>query len=178
MFKKAFATIAVAGLLVLGGAGAASADYPAGVPGTVSDTTPAVGQSVTVTFTELGDLETVFFSVTPSTGATLASIVVASSGGSSVEKPVSNGSASASFTAQTAGTYVVSVSDGETTIGSVTLNVAAAGSGSGGTSGSGELPATGGEVPGAIIWLGVGAIGLGGIAVAAAVARRRAAGNR
>ena len=175
MFKKTAAALAVAGLLVLGGAGAASADYPAGVPGTVSDTTPAVGQSVTVTFTELGDLETVFFSVTPSTGATLASIVVASSGGSSVEKPVSNGSASASFTAQTAGTYVVSVSDGETTIGSVTLNVAAAGSGSGG---SGQLPATGGEVPGAIIWLGVGAIGLGGIAVAAAVARRRAAGSR
>jgi hypothetical protein len=29
-----------------------------------------------------------------------------------------------------------------------------------------------------MIWLGVGAIGLGGIAVAAAVARRRAAANR
>ncbi len=176
MFKKAFATVAVAGLLVLGGAGAASADYTVGVPGTVSDTTPAVGQPITVTFNELGDLETVFFSVTPSTGATLASIVVASSGGG-VSKPVSNGSASATFTAQTAGTYTVSVSDGETTIGSVTLNVAAAGSGSGST-GAGELPATGGEVPGAIIWLGVGAIGLGGIAVAAAVARRRAAGTR
>lgn len=177
MFKKTFAAIAVAGLLVLGGASAASADYTVGVPATVSDTTPAVGQPITITFSELGDLETVFFSVTPSTGATLASIVVASSGGS-VSKPVTNGSASATFTAQTAGTYVVSVSDGETTIGSVTLDVAAAGSGSGGTGGSGTLPATGGEVPGAIIWLGVGAIGLGGIAVAAAVARRRAAANR
>lgn len=175
MFKKAFAAIAVAGLLVLGGAGAASADYPTDVPGTVSDTTPVVGQPVTITFSELGDLEVVFFSVTPSTGATLASIVLASGGGS-VQKPVTDGSASATFTAQTAGTYVVSVSDGETTIGSVTLDVAAAGSGSGG--GSGELPATGGTVPAAYIWLGVGAIGLGGIAVAAAVARRRAAGTR
>ncbi|MDR7112938.1 LPXTG-motif cell wall-anchored protein [Microbacterium trichothecenolyticum] len=173
MFKKTAAALAVAGLLVLGGAGAASADYPADAPVTASDTTPTVGQTVTITANDLGDYSTVTFTVSPTTGASLASIVLASSGGS-VSKPVNNGSASASFTATTAGTYVVTVS-GEGALGSVTLNVAAAGSGSGG---SGQLPATGGEVPGAIIWLGVGAIGLGGIAVAAAVARRRAAGSR
>lgn len=160
---------------MLGGAAAASADYPVDAPVTVSDTTPVVGQPVTITFGELGDLESVFFSVSPSTGATLASIVLASAG-TSVEKPVVDGSATATFTAQTSGTYVVSISDGETVIGSVTLDVAPAGSGAGGS--SGDLPATGGAVPGAFVWLGVGAVGLGAIAVAAAVARRRAAGTR
>ena len=42
---------------------------------------------------------------------------------------------------------------------------------------SGELPATGGDVPMGAIWLGIGAVGLGGIAVTAAAARRRASQN-
>ncbi|KAF2413439.1 hypothetical protein B1729_09980 [Microbacterium sp. B35-04] len=175
MFKKAFATIAVAGLLVLGGAAAASADYPSDVTITAGDATLTVGQSTTVTAGNLGDRTAVSFSVSPTTGGSLSSIVLASAG-SSVEKSVVDGSASATFTADAVGTYVVSVSDAEGTLGSVTISVAATGSGTG--SGSGELPATGGTVPAAFIWLGVGAIGLGGIAVAAAVARRRAAGNR
>lgn len=171
MFKKAFAAIAVAGLLVLGGAGAASADYTVDNGATVTDTTPTPGQSVTITFSELGDRTSIVITVTPSAGVTLASLVHAGAAGS-ITKPVSNGSASVVFTAANAGTYVVSNDAGQ----SVTLTVAAAGAG--GSTGSGQLPATGGEVPGAIIWLGVGAIGLGGIAVAAAVARRRAAANR
>ena len=170
MFKKTFAAIAVAGLLVLGSASAASADYTPDPPVTVTDNTPAPGQSVTITFSELGDRTSVSITVTPSAGVTLASLVHASAG--SITKPVVNGSASVTFTAANAGTYVVSNDAGQ----SVTLTVAAASAG--GSTGSGQLPATGGEVPGAIIWLGVGAIGLGGIAVAAGVARRRAALSR
>ena len=173
MFKKTFAAIAVAGLLVLGGASAASADYTVDNAVSVTDTTPAPGQAVTITFNELGDRSSIVITVTPSAGVTLASLVHASAP-ASITKQVTNGSASVSFTATNAGTYVVSNDAGQ----SVTLSVAAAGAGSGSTDASGQLPATGGEVPGAIIWLGVGAIGLGGIAVAAAVARRRAAANR
>ena len=173
MFKKALATIAVAGLLVLGGAGAALADYPSDAPVTAGDTTLTVGQSTTITANDLGDYTSVTFSVSPA-GAALSSIVLASGTGSSVEKPVVNGSASATFTANAPGNYVVTVSGEGEALGSVTISVAAATSGSG----AGELPATGGTVPAAFIWLGVGAIGLGGIAVAAAVARRRAAGSR
>ncbi|MFC8682679.1 LPXTG cell wall anchor domain-containing protein [Microbacterium ureisolvens] len=179
MFKKAFAVVALAGALVLGTAAAASADYPADVTVTAGDATLTVGQSTTITASNLGDLEVVYFAVTPSTGGSLSSIVLASAG-AEVEKPVTDGSATATFTANAVGTYVVNVSDGETSLGQTTITVAAAGSGTGGGTGggTGELPATGGTVPGAFIWLGVGAIGLGGIAVAAAVARRRAAGNR
>ncbi|MFE5407261.1 LPXTG cell wall anchor domain-containing protein [Microbacterium sp. NPDC056569] len=178
MFKKAFAAIAVAGLLVLGGAGAASADYPSDVTVTAGSATITVGGSTAVTASGLGDLQTVFFAVSGGTGGSLSSIVLASGGGSTVEKSVTDGSATATFTASAVGTYNVSVSDGETTIGQTTITVTAAGTSTGGSGGSGELPATGGTVPAAFVWLGVGAIGLGGIAVAAAVARRRAAGNR
>jgi LPXTG-motif cell wall-anchored protein len=123
VFKKALATVAVAGLLVLGGAGAALADYPSDAPVTAGDTTLTVGQSTTIAANDLGDYTSVT-TVPPGAGATLGSIVLASG------------------------------------------------------TGSGELPATGGTGPAAFIWLGVGAIGLGGIAVAAAVARRRAARSR
>ena len=171
MFKKAFTAIAVAGLFVLGGAAAASADYPSEVTVTATPPTITVGGTSTITATGLGDLETVFFAVSGGPGGSVSSIVLASSG-SEIEKPVTDGTATATFTANAVGTYVVNVSDGETSLGETTVTVTAAA-----TSGGG-LPATGGTVPAAFIWLGVGAIGLGGIAVAAAVARRRAAGNR
>ena len=173
MFKKTFAAIAVAGLLVLGGAGAASADYTPDPPTVVvSDTTPAVGQTITITFNNL-NVPFVRITVTPGQGVTLASLVHAAGSGG-VEKQVVNGSASVQFTASQTGTYVVTAADGEgNVVATQTLTVGTAAAG-----GSGQLPATGGEVPGAMIWLGVGAIGLGGIAVAAAVARRRAAANR
>jgi len=180
MFKKAFAAIAVAGLLVLGGASAASADpYPPSTNISASDTTPAVGAPITITATGLGDLPVVFFSVTPSNGASLASIVAASAS-AGLEKPVVNGSASVQFTAQREGTFTVSVSDGTQVIRSITLEVGAVGAGGGSNAGDGSdgLPPTGGTVAAAYVWLGVGALGLGGIAVAAAAARRRASANR
>ncbi|WP_396655249.1 LPXTG cell wall anchor domain-containing protein [Microbacterium aurum] len=45
----------------------------------------------------------------------------------------------------------------------------------GGTGGAGStLPSTGGEIPAVALWIGAGALGLGGLAVVAATARRRA----
>jgi len=177
MFKKTFAAIAVAGVLVLGGASAASADanYPPATNISASDTTPTVGQPITITVTGLGDLPVVFFSVTPSNGASLASIV-ATSASAGLEKPVVNGSASVQFTAQTAGTFTVSVSDGEQVIRSIQIVVAAAGSNAG--AGSDDLARTGGADTAAFLWIGAGALGLGGIAVAAAAARRRVSADR
>ncbi|WP_109210438.1 MULTISPECIES: LPXTG cell wall anchor domain-containing protein [Microbacterium] len=180
MFKKAFAVVALAGALVLGTAAAASADpYPPEVSCTVSPTPVTVGATATIACTGF-DLPTALFGVQSGDGS-LSSIVLADADPVVVEKPVTNGAASATYTApSTPGTYTVLVAqtDGEVVedVAEVSVTVAAAGSGAG--SGSGALPATGGTVPGAFIWLGVGAIGLGGIAVAAAVARRRAAGNR
>lgn len=176
MFKKLLSAAGIAAAIVLGTAAAASAasGYPAGVTLTASAATIAPGGSTTITATGLGDLQTVYFGV-GGTGGSLSSIVLASGAGTSVAKPVSNGSASATFTASTAGEYVVSVSDGETVLDTVTITVAAAGAGTGGGGAGPQLPATGGTVPAAVIWAGVGAIGLGGIAVAAVAARRRAA---
>ena len=174
MFKKTFAAIAVAGLLVLGGASAASADYTPDRPVTVtiSDSTPGVGQTITITFNNL-NVPFVRITVTPGQGVTIASLVHAAGTGG-VEKQVVDGSASVQFTASQTGTYTVNAVDADgNVVGTQTITV-----GTAAASGTDQLPATGGEVPGAIIWLGVGAVGLGGIAVAAAVARRRAAANR
>ncbi|WP_019181008.1 hypothetical protein [Microbacterium yannicii] len=178
MIKKTLSVVGIAAALILGGSAAAVADYTVDAPVAISDTTPAPGQPITITASNLEGLDVVTFS-TSGAGASLASIVLASGSGVAVDKEVVNGSASAVFTASQEGTFVVTVSaDGEV-LGSTTLVVDAAnagtGTGTGGTGGSGTLPATGGNVPGAVIWAGVGAVGLGGIAVAAVAARRRAA---
>ena len=186
MLKKTLAAIGIAGFLVLGGSSAASADYTAEEVVTASDVTLTVGESTTITATNLGDLETVNFSTDGTPGGTLASIALANTG--PLAKPVVDGVTSATFTATQPGTFVVAVSDGETVLDTVTITVTAAGTTPGttvpgtttpGTTTPGTtLPATGGQVPAAALWAGVGAISVGGIAVAAAAARRRAATNR
>ncbi|MDZ8170837.1 LPXTG cell wall anchor domain-containing protein [Microbacterium xanthum] len=173
MFKKSFAALAIAGALVLGGSTAATAYTPSG--GAVSDPVIAPGESTTITFTGLGGYDQVVFVITGPSGASLTSIAYAASGDTvySVTKDVDNGSASATFTGGGAGTYEVVLTDTDGNfITSTSITVAADGG-----SGSGELPATGGDVPMGAIWLGIGAVGLGGIAVTAAAARRRAAQN-
>lgn len=171
MFKKSFAVVGIAATLVLGGSAAAFA-YPAEGNVTAGDASLTVGESTVVTATDLGDLETVFFAVDPTTGATLSSIVLASGTGT-IEKPVVDGSASATFTANAVGTYTVAVSDGETVLGTTEISVTAAGS----TPATPGLPATGGTVPALVVWGGIGAVALGGIAVAAVAARRRTQKN-
>ncbi|MCR2808909.1 MULTISPECIES: hypothetical protein [unclassified Microbacterium] len=180
MLKKVFTAAAVAGLLVLGGASAATAYSGSEEPAVVvADSTITVGQPITVTVTNLGDdIDSVYFTAN---GGALSSIVLAAVG--PVIKPVTNGSASVTFTASEPGNYTVFARDADGfELGSVAISVSAVGSGAGGgtggtgggTGGSGGLPATGNELPAAALWLGVGAIGIGGIAIAAGVARRRA----
>jgi hypothetical protein len=177
MIKKALSAAAVAGLLVLGGAAAAHADgYVPTVTCTVTPTPVTVGATATISCTGF-TLDTALFGVATGDG-TVSSIVRAAGSGTVVEKPVADGSASASYTAPTApGTYTVLVAqtDGETTqdVAEVSVTVAAASGG-----GTGVLPVTGSTIPAAAIWLGVGAVGIGGIAVAAGVARRRAHNSR
>lgn len=189
MFKKFLAAAGVAGLLVLGTAAAANADYASEVDLTAQDATPAPGQSTVLTATGLVDGPVIFGTegagVEPNT---LSSIAFAAEFPTSVvEKTAVDGVATATFTApQTPGEYLVTVFDSEQNSAQITITVAAAtgatpgtGGGSGGGTGTGgSLPATGGDaIPAAAIWLGAGAVGLGGIAITAAVARRRAAAN-
>lgn len=176
MFKKLLSVVGIAAAITLGSAAAASAVYTPGVEIVAGDVTLAPGESTVITVNGLGERDTVNFAYT-GPGGSLASIVAASAGGTSVDKPVNGGSASATFTANAVGDHVIVVSDETGVLESITITVAAAGTGTGGTGGNagGQLPATGGTVPAAAIWAGVGAIGLGGIAVAAVAARRRRA---
>lgn len=172
MLKKTFAAVALAGALILGTATAASAlTYPDQLNVTISSPTVTVGNSTVITVTGLDGLDVVTFSHDAGAGASIASIAFTAIAGSSVDKPVAAGTASATFTATTPGSYTISIYDGSTLLGSVPVTVAAAGSGA--DSDADGLADSGGTVPAAVIWVGVGAIGLGGIALAAVAARRR-----
>lgn len=166
MLKKYVAAAGIAAAFLFVGAGAASAAaYPADVPIVAEDTTPGVGVPTLLTVTGLGALDDVTFSASGCASATFEE-----SGSATATVPVVDESASATFVATAAGTCTVSVLDGDTVIGSTVLTVGTPASSGGGTGG---LPPTGGDVPAAAIWLGVGALAVGGIAVAAAAARRR-----
>lgn len=175
MIRKTLVAVGLAGALVFAGSAAAFADYTGSeeIVVTASPASVTPGASSTITATGL-DGETATFAVTSGpAGATITSIVYAAALPSTT-KNVVDGSASATFTPAAAGNYVVTVTSGEETQ-SVSVSVGTASAGGG--SGSGTLPATGGTVPVEALWLGVGILGLGGIAVTAAVARRRATSN-
>lgn len=186
--KKTLTSIALAGLLVVGGSSAAFATtYPVDQPDiTVSDTTPTPGQPVTLRVTVPDGISEVTFTINGApAGSTLASAAFAATStvNLSVDKAVSNNSASAVFTPTAPGTYTAVVTaDGMDPI-SVQIVVAAAGGngaegGNGSADGSSDpLAATGGDVPAGVIWAGVGALGLGGAVLAASAMRRRANNN-
>jgi hypothetical protein len=184
MFKKSLAAVGVAGLLVLGASSAAMADdnYTSDVQVTATDVTLTPGQGTVITATNV-DGTTVFETSGAGVNAnTLTSISFAAVAASddAIKEAGDDRTAQATFTAPGPGEYTVLVTDADGDSESITLTVAAAGTGGTGGSGTGgSLPATGGDaVPAAAVWLGAGAVGLGGIAVTAAVARRRAAANR
>ncbi|MGQ3200771.1 MAG: hypothetical protein ACT6TF_12695, partial [Microbacterium aurantiacum] len=179
MLKKTAAALAVAGVIALGSATPAFAypvDPEAGCtvsPAAFTAGTPSVISCVGLpagptTFTVVGP------GVVPGVLASVAS--AAASGSASVTKDASaEGTVSATFTPPQTASYSITVVDAEgNTVASETLP-AASGTGTGGSASGGGLAVTGGSVAGEVVWLGVGALGLGGIAVAAAVARRRAA---
>lgn len=182
MLKKTLTASGIAGLLVLGGAAAAQADeYPADVAVVADDTTLTPGQATVLTANNV-DGQVTFTTSGPGVSEnTLTSVAFAAAVGtdSAVKQADENRVARATFTAPTAGgTFTINIVDEDGDSQSITLTVAAASTGGAGGTG-GSLPATGGDaVPAAAIWLGAGAVGLGGIAVTAAVARRRAAANR
>lgn len=175
--KKLLASATIAGVLVLGSAAAATAatGYPDGGGPAITDTTPAIGQSITITITglpaEWNGLFVTFTIVSGPSGGQLSSIVLAAAPVSTT-KEVSNGTASASFSSNVAGSFRIAATgpNGEDlgTVGFVVGEPADAGDG---------LPPTGGAVPVGVIWLGVGAVGAGGVVVAATALRRRARNN-
>lgn len=181
MLKKTLTATGIAGLLVLGGASAAMADgYETDVEATAGDVTLTPGQATVITASNV-DGQVVFETSGPGVSEnTLTSISFAAvvSSDTAIKQADANRTAQATFTAPTAGgSYDITITDAQGDRQVITVTVAAANAGGSGTGGS--LPATGGDaVPAAAVWLGAGAVGLGGIAVTAAVARRRAAANR
>lgn len=179
MLKKTAAALAVAGVIALGSATPAFAYPVAPAPGcTVSPAAFTAGVPSVISCVGLPAGPTTFTVVGPGvTPGVIASVASASASASaSVTKDASaEGTVSATFTPPQTASYSITVVDAEgATVVSETLP-AASGTGTGGSASGGGLAVTGGAISGEVVWLGVGALGLGGIAVAAAVARRRAA---
>ncbi|NYF15545.1 hypothetical protein HDC37_000357 [Microbacterium sp. AK009] len=181
MIKKTLTGIGIAGLLVLGSSAAAMADgYASDVETTAGDVTLTPGQATVITAQNVDGTVTFSTSGAGVSENTLTSIAFAAvvTSDDAIKQADENRTAQATFTAPTAGgTYRIDITDGDGDTDSITVTVASASSGGAGGTG-GTLPATGSDaVPAAAIWLGAGAVGLGGIAITAAVARRRAAAN-
>lgn len=181
--KKTLTALVIAGAFVCGGAAPAFASYAVPAPTcSVSPASVVAGATAVVTceYDEAFEGETVRFSVSGAgiRQGDLAMIAFADTANTAtVDRVVTNGTASTQFVTSTAGVHTVDMTygtDGGETLDvpvEVTVTSSAAGSSA---SGSGSLPVTGGSVPTEAVWIGVGALALGGIAVAAAVARRRA----
>lgn len=172
MLKKSLTAMGIAGLFILGGFSTAQA-YPSDVPVTAGDATLAPGQSTVITASDVDGGVTFSTSGPGVTAGTLSSIAfIAATGSSSVVKPANaDRVAAATFTAPSVGgTFRIQIVDADGDTGMVTITVVAAEA-----SGADGLPPTGGTLSAAAIWLGIGVMGIGGIAVAAAIARRRAA---
>lgn len=179
MLKKTLAATVVAGALLFGGASAASAanNYPPVTP-SGSTITVTAGATATVTFDASGlpAIDTsVNFTITGPSSVSFGSIVAAATTVTSqTTEPIVNDTATVSFTTTVPGTYTVSAAGAQSaqSLGTVTVAVAAVASDGVPID---RLQATGGEMSTAALWVGAGALGLGGLAVVAATARRRAA---
>lgn len=172
MLKKALIAVGIAGLLALGSASAASAaPYPPNVTCRAGAATLSVGETTVINCSGLqpnitGTLTVTGPGVTPDT---LSSIVYAAAvGTSSVTKTTTpEGTVAVNFRGPfVPGSYTVTLVAENGQEGAATVTVVD-------PAPPGGLPVTGGSIPAGALWLGVGAVGLGGIAVAAAVARRR-----
>jgi len=174
MIKKALAGAGIALALLIATPVAANAAYVPASDVVVSDSTPAPGQAVTVSFEEnfiAG--EQVRFSVTGEGAVTIAAITTAS-----VTKVAdANGTSSAVVTppANATGTYTVTAT-GVTSgvVGTAALTVVAvAADAPGGVT----LPFTGGTLPIAAIWIASGVLVLGVVLLAVVGIRRRSAAS-
>lgn len=170
MFKKSVISLSIAAALVFAVAPAAMADYASEVEVVAGSASIVPGGSTPITASGLTGTEAEFEVASGPSGSTLTSIVFAAAK-PTVVKPIVGGTATATFTASTVGTYVITVTDATGTPIPVTITVATGAAGGG-------LPSTGGTIPAEALWLGVGAIGLGAIAVTVAMARRKAVAQR
>ncbi|AYF97237.1 hypothetical protein [Protaetiibacter intestinalis] len=164
--KKTITALAAAFALTIGGAASAAiADpYPA-TDGAAGPATVAPGGSASFGFDGFLPQESVTFTLTGenASGATLAAsgVLAVVDNSAPVTKPASGaGAASVSVTlpANATGTYTL---------------VASAESGSATTTFAVSIAATGADVPAWLIWGGVGAVGLGVLALIAVSASRR-----
>jgi len=175
MIKKALAGAGIALALLIATPVAANAAYVPASDIVVSDSTPAPGQAVTVSFEEnfiAG--EQVRFSVTGEGAVTIAAITTAS-----VTKAAdANGTAVAVVTppANATGTYTVTAT-GVTSgvVGTAALTVVAVAADAPG--GSVTLPFTGGTLPIAAIWIASGVLVLGVVLLSVVGIRRRSAAS-
>lgn len=172
--KKLLGVLAVSGALLLGGASAASADGYAVTPPTceASLASVPVGDTTVITcdFDESFEGATVTFDITGPgvrTGS-LAAIAFTARGTATIDKVVSSAQAVTTLTGPAAGAYTVTLSYGPSASMVVPVDVTVT------DAESAALPVTGGTVPTEAIWIGAGALALGGLAVFAARARRRA----
>lgn len=172
--KKALAALAVSGALLLTGASAASATDSYAVPPPTCAASPAsipVGETTVITcdFDDSFEGNTVTFGIDgPAVRSTsLARIAFTARGSAAIDKVVAAGRASTTLTAPAAGAYTVRLTYGA--VASMTVPIDVTVTDAGAVAG---LPITGGTVPTEAIWIGVGALALGGIAVFAAHTRR------
>ncbi|MCR2784794.1 MULTISPECIES: hypothetical protein [unclassified Microbacterium] len=179
MLKRIASVIGISGALIIMTAGAAVAQtYPPDVTCEVQDPTISPGQSTVVECGGDGTIEpgtsAVFTVSGPGVSTGTLSAVFAAVGTTQVTKTASgSGILSATFTAPQVTeteTYTVSVSD---TAGTFAATASITVTGATAAEGGGGLPGTGGTVPTALIWVGAGALGIGGVALTAALARRR-----
>lgn len=174
--KKTLGVLAVSGALLLGGASAASADDGYAVPPPTCAASPAsipIGESTVITcdFDDSFEGETVTFGVSgPGVrSGSLATIAYTARGTATIDTVVRSGKAATTLTGPAAGPYTVTLTYGPTSTMVLPIDVTVTSAAD-----AAALPITGGTVPTEGIWIGAGALALGGIAVFAARARRRA----
>jgi hypothetical protein len=106
--------LATVSLTITGGSDSGSVSVSA------SPTSIEIGESTTVTATGLGGLETAFFGLDDNAAGTFEP-----GGGSSAETPVTDGTATLTFTGAQEGSVTVAVGDGENVLGTTTVTVIA-----------------------------------------------------
>ena len=145
---------------------------PQGAELTAESATITTGETTTVTATGLGGLESASFGLGGTPGGAFSP-----GGETSVTSPVSNGTATAVFTASEAGSFTIAVGDGETVLATTIVTVTAAATP---TAEPTETPMpisanTDDGIPAWVIWLIVGIVIAAAVVVTVVIVNRRRA---
>lgn len=122
MLRRALSVVALGALAAVAAFAPVSASATILTDLTASPETIAVGETSTLTATDLGGIDSVFFDVDADPGGSLSA---GGATGTSIEVGVSGGSATAEFSASTAGLYEISVRDGATVLAVASVEVTA-----------------------------------------------------